>query len=310
LKRKTRDPKLRRLAQIALAVGICVILLHAGMIARADKLIEAQTATPLLVGIDHIPVVVADLEKAQADFRAMGFAIKPGRPHADGIQNAHVKFPDGTEIELITAPRAVDELTSEYRGKLKSGEGPVYFGVYAPESAALAARLSAIHAVTEKDGSLIGFPPGSPLHPLFFGQRNKAPNDRPEHFAHANTAVRLAALWVQDTPALRSLLVQLDVPITAARTCSPVMAGIGTGVGLPEGDLYLVPSATASVLAARVEVKSLVSAKAVLTRNGVPVSSDSGCNASAVWVSPANAHGIWLEFVETKKAATTTTTTS
>jgi len=78
----------------------------------------AQTPRPLVVGIDHIPVVVADLERAQADFRAMGFAIKPGRPHADGIRNAHVKFRDGTEIELITAPAAVDSLTAEYRCKI------------------------------------------------------------------------------------------------------------------------------------------------------------------------------------------------
>jgi len=35
----------------------------------------------------------------------MGCAIKPERSHPDGILNAHVKFTDGTEIELITAPK-------------------------------------------------------------------------------------------------------------------------------------------------------------------------------------------------------------
>src|SRR5581483_4320536 len=142
----------------------------------------------LVLGVEHTPIVVGDLEKAQADFRAMGFAIKPGRPHADGIQNAHVKFPDGTEIELITASRAVDELTSEYREKLTKGEGPVYFAMYAPDPSALAARLKAIAAPAQDDNGEIVFPLDSPLHPLFFGQRNKTPSDRPEHFAHANTA--------------------------------------------------------------------------------------------------------------------------
>ena len=56
---------------------------------------RAHAQEPLVIGIDHIPVVVTDLERAQADYRAMGFAIKPGRFHADGIRNAHVKFPDG-----------------------------------------------------------------------------------------------------------------------------------------------------------------------------------------------------------------------
>lgn len=38
---------------------------------------EAHAQGPLVTGLDHIPVVVRDLDRAQADFRAMGFSIKP-----------------------------------------------------------------------------------------------------------------------------------------------------------------------------------------------------------------------------------------
>jgi hypothetical protein len=48
-----------------------------------------------VLGIDHVPVAVADLESAGEQYRALGFALKPGRPHANGIQNLHAKFPDG-----------------------------------------------------------------------------------------------------------------------------------------------------------------------------------------------------------------------
>jgi len=60
---------------------------------------------PVVRGLDHVPLAVKDLEQAKADFEALGFALKPGRPHDNGLRNAHVKFPDGTEIELITADR-------------------------------------------------------------------------------------------------------------------------------------------------------------------------------------------------------------
>ena len=73
-----------------------------------------------MLGMDHIPVVVADLDKAEADFRAMGFSIKPGRPHSNGIRNAHVKFPDGTEIELITAPAAVEHAHARSRQSVRN----------------------------------------------------------------------------------------------------------------------------------------------------------------------------------------------
>src|SRR5690242_21485971 len=125
----------------------------------------APAQTPLVLGVEHTPIVVGDLEKAQADFRAMGFAIKPGRPHADGIRNAHVKFPDGTELELITAPAPVDALTSEYYARQQRGDGPVYFGLMAPDHAALAARLRALGAPAGQDGGEQTLPPGDPLHP-------------------------------------------------------------------------------------------------------------------------------------------------
>jgi hypothetical protein len=51
-----------------------------------------------LFGIDHIPLVVKYLDDAAEAYRRLGFAIKPGRPHADGIRNAHAKFPDGAGI--------------------------------------------------------------------------------------------------------------------------------------------------------------------------------------------------------------------
>jgi hypothetical protein len=35
---------------------------------------------PIVLGIDHVPVAVADLEAAGARYRALGFTLKPGRP--------------------------------------------------------------------------------------------------------------------------------------------------------------------------------------------------------------------------------------
>jgi len=257
----------------------------------------AQTARPLVLGLDHIPVVVADLEKSEADFRAMGFLLKQGRVHADGIRNAHVKFPDGTEIELITAPAAVDALTAEYRAKLKDGEGPVYFGLYAPDRTALAAKLDAAGIPFQSDGGLLGFSPESPLHPFFFGNRNKSPTDKPEHFAHPNSAERLSAAWVIGNREQRALLQSLGIALAPIRPCAPISKIESSVAMLPEGNVYLVPSASANVVVARIEVRSLRTLLAVLKRNNVPVAKGITCDRGAIWISPATAHGIWLEFV-------------
>jgi hypothetical protein len=259
---------------------------------------QAEPA-PLVVGMDHIPVVVRDLDKAQADFQALGFAIKPGRLHADGIRNAHVKFPDGTEIELITASSAVDALTSEYRARLESGEGPVYFGLYAPDHAALSTRLAAAGLAASQDGGLMSFPTASPLHPLFFGTRQKAPTDRPEHFAHANGASRLSGLWVRDFGGRRNLLAKLDVKPVIAKSCGPLQGPV-MDAHLPEGELLLVrPQAgTGNVVAAQVEVRNLAAVKQILARKRIAHRDYPACEPASVWAPPSAAHGIWLQFVQ------------
>lgn len=263
---------------------------------------SARAEGPLVLGLDHIPVVVTDLDKAQADFRAMGFAIKPGRFHADGIRNAHVKFPDGTEIELITVTNATDELTSEYLAKMKAGEGPVYFGLYAPDRVAVTVRLKDLRFAAQDDNGMFTFPSTSQLHPLFLGQRNKTSTDRPEHFAHRNGATRLSALWVRDNPALREMLNDLGVPLMPMSPCRVLGIRAGIRALLPEGDLYLIPYRRTNVVAARVEVRKLSEAEAVLKASGVQTKKDSSCGARAVWVPPAGGHGIWIEFAESEGA--------
>jgi len=57
----------------------------------------------------------------------MGFALKPGRPHDNGIRNQHVKFENGTELELLTAER-------RSIGYLAQGDGPAHVVLYAPDS--------------------------------------------------------------------------------------------------------------------------------------------------------------------------------
>jgi Glyoxalase-like domain len=67
-----------------------------------------------------------DLRSAVAQFRAMGFTIKPGRRHQNGIENVSIKFADGSYVELITAHNGTDSLAKQYEEMLKTGEGASY----------------------------------------------------------------------------------------------------------------------------------------------------------------------------------------
>jgi metallo-beta-lactamase class B len=172
---------------------VTACLLTASLFATRDA--SSQTPTRPLIGLDHVPTAVKNLEMATQDYGLMGFAFKPGRFHENGIRNNHVKFPDGSGIELLTATQANDWLTTHYLQVLAQGEGPSSLALHARDIPALIRALRAGKVgYSEADGYL------RPTHPalkfIFFVGDNRAKNDRPEHFAHPNSAVAMTEVWL------------------------------------------------------------------------------------------------------------------
>ncbi|MBA2534115.1 MAG: VOC family protein [Rubrobacter sp.] len=57
----------------------------------------------MLTRLDHLVVLVRDLELASADYESLGFAVTPGGEHADGLtSNALMPFEDGSYFELVS----------------------------------------------------------------------------------------------------------------------------------------------------------------------------------------------------------------
>jgi catechol 2,3-dioxygenase-like lactoylglutathione lyase family enzyme len=55
----------------------------------------------VLTGIDHIVILVDDLETAISDYAALGFTVVRGGRHPIGTHNALVGFSDGSYLELL-----------------------------------------------------------------------------------------------------------------------------------------------------------------------------------------------------------------
>jgi catechol 2,3-dioxygenase-like lactoylglutathione lyase family enzyme len=270
--------------------------------ARACTLIvlaslAAAPARPPRIGLDHIPVAVRDLEAAAATYRALGFALKPGRPHANGIRNTHVKFPDGAGIELLTVPAAVDPLSTKYVDLIRAGEGPAFLSLHAREPETLHAALRAggyafsdANGLTDVSAPDLGF--------LFWVQDNRSPTDRPEHFAHPNGATALAAVWVATDArdALVRLLEQLGGRAARRRVAAPDAVD-ATVVTLAEGEVVIVPAGRQllpgrPIIGASFRVRDLAATRRTLA---VPTWTG-GDGAGRVVVEPKHAHGLWLEF--------------
>ena len=260
---------------------------------------------PLVVGLDHIPVAVGNLDSTADQFRSLGFALKQGRPHANGIRNQHVKFPDGTEIELITAAEARDSLTAEYRQHLLNGDGPAFAGLYAPSIEQVVERFSAAHVEYSRDAEMLTFPQTNELHYLFIGSRNLTPTDRPENFAHQNTAESLIGVWLasENPSAERHVLELLGADISDMQVHVPYETRCPVA-RFPQGQVVLLPRSRQQIpgrriVGATLRVRELSALQRVLTANGmkVPVVIQTR-ESRSIFLPPELTHGLWLEFRE------------
>ncbi len=264
-------------------IGMIPPLLFRCVLVGIGICLAAQTTElPAIVGLDHIPIAVNDLERAAERFRALGFVLKPGRPHANGIRNQHAKFPDGTELELITAPEARDDLTAKYRRHLAAGDGPAFLALYAPQS--------------------LRVKPPLPSY-IFLGGRNVSPTDRPEHFAHPNGADSFIGVWLAgaDLAAERHLLKSYGATFTTETVFVPtaVPAEIAR---LQQADVIFLPArhqivAGRPIAGATVSVRSAETARRVIANAGINVRTGPPGGRS-VFIAPADANGLWLEFRE------------
>ena len=71
-------------------------------------------------GIDHLVIVVKDLEQAAKDYEQLGFTVVLGGYHPVGSHNALISFRDGSYIELIAFYREAPD--HRWWGPLQKGE--------------------------------------------------------------------------------------------------------------------------------------------------------------------------------------------
>lgn len=236
-----------------------------------------------------MPVAVSDLERAADTYRRLGFVIKPGTPHANGIRNLHAKFADGTEIELITAPEGVDELTRKYRAHLAQGDGPAFLALHAIDRQAVARAVGDDHPARKY---------------IFFGQLNKSPTDRPEHFEHPNSAASLAEVRLAspDFTSELDLFRRLQVPV---RTEQPdFVADLEVPVVRVGGDKILMMPASYQrvkgrpIVGATIRVRDISRTIRALEAGGVPNRVIAIHGRHRVIVAPEHACGWQLVFTQ------------
>jgi catechol 2,3-dioxygenase-like lactoylglutathione lyase family enzyme len=202
------------------------------------------------IRLDHVVIAVSDLASAAAHFQdTLGFSLKPGRLHRNGLRNIHVRLADGSALELMSAGEGEADVLSEwYQRFLAQGEGGAFVALRAGPPDTVLDRLGKLAAdAIVFDGPAfdwVSFPEEHPLHAVFFIHVTSRVQDDPAHLRHRNGATGLAEVWVQTTN--REVLADVLARF-GAESCGE-LAGpgdlTGGGYGLARGALVIVPCAS------------------------------------------------------------------
>jgi hypothetical protein len=253
-----------------------------------------------VVGLDHIPLVVHDLEAASTRWRDLGFNVKPGATLDNGITDNHVKFEDGSGIELFTVPAAVDDVTTQYREMLEAGEGPVAFAFHARD---LGPVRDAIDGNRRFDYQPVSRTlEGRNLEFLSFVQDSRAPDDA-GYLRHPNGAKAMSRVWLamDGGKTLRDMLQALNADATSAKVYVPE-ATQSYDMTLTNGEVLILPRSSQllrgrQVIGATFEVEDLDRVRQRLDVFGIAWKMG-GTEDLSVIVAPDATHGMWVEFRE------------
>jgi hypothetical protein len=187
-------------------------------------------------GIDHIVIVVIELESAIATFTSAGFTVVRGGKHPIGTHNALIAFADGSYLELIAFVKPVPG--HPWQTALDKGGGIIDFCASTDDLDAdvaslrrAGAKISDPSPLTRDrpDGYHLSWTLAIPAAP-FNGQlpfliKDETPRDErvPRERSHSNGAT-----------GIRTLVVAVDDPGATSRYYARVLGRPGAPVHRPE----------------------------------------------------------------------------
>ncbi len=267
--------------KLSLLLAFTLVALGVLSIPRTEAAVPpvAQCDAPnARLSIDHVIIAVTDLDAASRTYRQLGFTLKEGRLHDNGLNNRHMKLRDGTELELMSVVgEPGDDMAVAYARFLRSGEGGAYLAMRAVQTDILsAAEGVGISAEPLHVGGFSYVTFSSPgTEDVFFVVHDIQAEDADSLLVHKNGSEGFSLVWLEASPQFERLLLAMGAVACGRMTLPDGRVGNKHGVG---GGAVVVTSP--SGMRARVIGVVLRSAQ----------SSEGELHA------PEEAHGVWLGF--------------
>jgi hypothetical protein len=256
--------------------------------------------TTALSGLDHVVIAVADLDRAEAAFRRLGFTLSPRALHSAAMGTANHTIMLARDYFELLAVLTPTERNLRWREALGPGEGLVGLALATPDAAA---ARTAWREAGLSPGEIIAFSrpverPGGRRMDARFEVVSLPKETMPGVSLFACAQLTRDAVWLPElmthpntAEAIRKFAVSLPDPAAAApswlralpgATASPIAGGIALRLGNHAIDLLdpesaarryrlAKPIGTPRMIALDFAIRDIGACRALLAQGGVPV---------------------------------------
>lgn len=161
-----------------------------------NKKEQTKKNTNLFNSIDHIPIVVNDLDKMKGILKnELHFTIKEGKVH-EGIKNCFVKFQDGTYLEFLSPTDSLHSIGNYYANFLKTKQGGTSLAISISNFDLVKQMLQEQNIQFNYDSNKVWKTIEPQKFNMFFIEyADKSWKENPVNTNHSNTATELTATY-------------------------------------------------------------------------------------------------------------------
>lgn len=178
------------------------------LILLGPSLVEAQQAS-----IDHIITLIPEdhYDSSIEDYQNNGFIIKQGRKHSNGLYNSHIKFRNGSSLELMTVQgEPKDEIAKDYMKIMKEVETGAYIALKVTSASDASIKLKKMgienKIIKNRLWNYVTFPSNSPENLFFLIEMKTSPDDLDSLYLHKNGSVAIGNVFFNGNEDTRALL--------------------------------------------------------------------------------------------------------
>lgn len=254
------------------------------------------------LSIDHVNIAVGDLSQAKIPYEKLGFTIKPGRIHNNSIDNLHMKFVNGTELELITANEPLDNLAAEYMNLIKQGDGGAFLALqsksFISSGSNVFQKKYPVRIIKSISTKSMVFDENHPLRPIWFIE-SRTFKDDPGFTTHDNSALKIIGVWLSNQ--IENEIIELFTFLNHPIFTTDLPIRDSKKICLEAGTIYLVNlpmnKIGRPIVGVTIEVDKISATKKFLKKsvNFTEISNDS---TSSIIISSDFTKNIFIEFRE------------